>query len=119
MTFGERIRELREAAGLTQRDLRRETKLSSSYLHYIEKDRVVPGDKNVAKLARALGVPTVQLIEDRERSEFEKQGINPEVSLQLKKLGNLTEEEEAALLNEMASVRTARQQKRKRSVKTK
>lgn len=118
MKFGERVRELREAAGLSQRDLQRRTKLSSSYLHYIEKGRVVPGSKNVAKLAQALGVSNVELTEDLERSEFEKQGINPEVALQLKKLGALSDEEEATLLDETARIDAARKRKGKKPVKT-
>ena len=63
LLFGQRLRDLRIKAGLTQNDLGFKTGIDRSYLSNIE-----TGDRNVSidimeKLAEALGVPMRDLFE--------------------------------------------------------
>lgn len=59
--FGERVRRLRHQRGLSQEALAHEAGLDRSYMGQVER-----GEKNISllyveKIARALGVPVVQL----------------------------------------------------------
>ena len=58
MTFGERLKELREAAGLSQDGLARAAGLSTSTVAKIERLDIDPSWTTVQALARALGVST-------------------------------------------------------------
>ena len=52
MTFGQRIRELRQKAGLTQYALAKRADIEQTYLSMIENDqRQAPGEKIILKLA--------------------------------------------------------------------
>ena len=58
MTFGSRIRELRQAKNLTLRDVAKKVKVTFTYLSKIENQRLsfgeFPSDELIIKLARAL-----------------------------------------------------------------
>ncbi|MBX9580537.1 MAG: helix-turn-helix transcriptional regulator [Gemmataceae bacterium] len=57
MTFAEKLRELRDAAGLSEAKLAKASGLNPATLHdYAMGRRTVPGFTTVVKLARALGV---------------------------------------------------------------
>lgn len=56
-TFGKRLKELREAAGMTQEGLARAAELSTSAVARIEQRGKDPAWSTVRRLARALGVP--------------------------------------------------------------
>ena len=57
MTFAEKLRELRDAAGLSEAKLAKASGLNPATLHdYAMGRRTVPGFTTVLKLARALGV---------------------------------------------------------------
>ena len=58
MTFGERLKELREAAALSQDGLARQAGLSTSTVAKIERLDIDPSWTTVQALARALGVST-------------------------------------------------------------
>ena len=58
MTFGERLKELREAAALSQDGLARQAGLSTSTVAKIERLDMDPSWTTVQALARALGVST-------------------------------------------------------------
>jgi transcriptional regulator with XRE-family HTH domain len=64
MTFGERIRELRHAHGLTQRQLAEKAGVDFTYLSKIENDRLehAPSIKTIQDLARALNVDELELM---------------------------------------------------------
>ena len=66
--FGRRIRTLRERKGWTQERLAEEAELHRSYLGGIERGLRNPSLKNIAKLARALGVPIAALFEEKPES---------------------------------------------------
>lgn len=55
-TFGEALRELRRAAGLSQRELARQAGLDFSYISKLENDRIpAPAADTVVKLCRVMG----------------------------------------------------------------
>lgn len=60
-TFGDRLRELRVAAGLSQTELAGDD-ISASYISLLEAGKRQPRDEIVHKLARRLGCSTTQLL---------------------------------------------------------
>lgn len=61
--FGLRVRQHREARGLTQEQLAEKADLDRTYISDIERGSRNPGIKNVIRIARALGIPTAKLLE--------------------------------------------------------
>lgn len=66
MTFGPRIRELRQAKELTLRDLAKSVKVTFTYLSKIENQKLsfgeFPSDDLIVKLARALDADPDELL---------------------------------------------------------
>ncbi|MEX1141624.1 MAG: helix-turn-helix transcriptional regulator [Thermoleophilaceae bacterium] len=62
VAFGERVRELREAAGMTQEGLAHAAGLHWTYIGQIERGERNLTYKNVLKLARGLGVEPSELM---------------------------------------------------------
>jgi transcriptional regulator with XRE-family HTH domain len=62
-SFGLRLRRCREARGLTQERLAEKADLDQTYISGIERGLRNPGIKNVARLAKALGMRTAKLVE--------------------------------------------------------
>ncbi|MSQ96902.1 MAG: XRE family transcriptional regulator [Gemmataceae bacterium] len=66
MTFGSRIRELRQAKNLTLRDLAKNVKVTFTYLSKIENQKLsfgeFPSDDLIVKLARALDADADELL---------------------------------------------------------
>jgi transcriptional regulator with XRE-family HTH domain len=56
MEFGERLKVLRESAGLSQEALARAAEISTSNVSKLEQKKVVPSWPTVQALAKALGV---------------------------------------------------------------
>lgn len=108
MTFGDRLRELREERGLSQREVHRRSGLSMSYIYYVEKGRVTPGDDNLKRFAKALGVRQKDLFEDLQKARFAQQGVDPDASVLLKELGDLSEEEKADLMTMLDTIAARR-----------
>lgn len=54
MTFGQRLRQLREDRGIGLRELSRLSGLSLSHLHYLERDEKQPGDERLAAYLKDL-----------------------------------------------------------------
>ena len=54
--FGERVRELRTTKGLSQEELAFNTRVHRTYLGGIERGERNPSLKNIAAIAKALGV---------------------------------------------------------------
>jgi len=59
--LGRNVRERREARELTQEKLAERAGLDAAYISGIERGLRNPGIKNVAKLAKALGLTTAEL----------------------------------------------------------
>ena len=61
MALGKRIRKLREKAGLTQEQLAEKAELSLKHLGELERGRGNPSLSSIEHLARALGLPFVEI----------------------------------------------------------
>lgn len=59
--LGQNVRRRREAKSLTQEKLAEKTELDPTYISGIERGLRNPGTKNVARLAKALGLSTAEL----------------------------------------------------------
>ena len=64
MYIADRLRQLREAKGLSQGDVEKRTGLLRCYLSRIEKGHTVPAVETLEKLARAFEVPLHHLFYD-------------------------------------------------------
>lgn len=71
MTFSQKLRELRKGRGFTQSTLAKATGISQSSIAAYELDEKNPTFLNVQKIARALGVSCLQLIDDEENGDPE------------------------------------------------
>jgi transcriptional regulator with XRE-family HTH domain len=74
MAFHARLKELREAAGLTQGDLAERSGLSKAGIANLEQDRTEPAWGTVQKLAKALGVDCTAFMEPAESEETRGRG---------------------------------------------
>ncbi len=107
-TLGEFIREKREAAGLSLRELARRLEITAPFLSDIELGRRAPAEKNLALIARELAIPfdEIQQYDHRETVSDFKAVIesNPALALafrtQLKQVrtGSMTPEDLAKRL---------------------
>jgi transcriptional regulator with XRE-family HTH domain len=61
--LGQNVRERREQSALTQEKLAEKSGLDPTYISGIERDLRNPGIRNVARLAKALGLTTAALCE--------------------------------------------------------
>ena len=61
--FGQNLRKNREAKLLTQEELAERAEIDRTYISDIERGSRNPGIKNIARLAKALGVTVAQLCE--------------------------------------------------------
>ena len=66
MLIGQRLREIREAKGLSQVEISRATGLLRPYVSRVENGHTVPGVETLEKWARALGMPLYGLFYDGE-----------------------------------------------------
>jgi transcriptional regulator with XRE-family HTH domain len=62
VALGQRVLELREAAGMTQEQLAHAAGLHWTYIGQIERGKRNPTYKNVRKLAKGLGIDTAKLL---------------------------------------------------------
>lgn len=62
--FGRRVKHLREAKKWNQERLAAEARIHRSYIAGIESGRRNPSLQNIAKIAKALGVPIASLFND-------------------------------------------------------
>lgn len=60
--FGERLRELRLARGMSQGELASQAEVTTNYISRLEAGGAAPGIDLVARLAVALGVPVADLL---------------------------------------------------------
>ncbi|MDP4645128.1 MAG: helix-turn-helix domain-containing protein [Opitutales bacterium] len=61
--LGQKVRQQREVKGLTQEKLAEFSSLDPTYISGIERGLRNPGIRNVAKIAKALGITTSHLCE--------------------------------------------------------
>ena len=63
VTFGKRLRHLREVRRMSQEDLAHEAELDRTYVSSVERGKRNISIENVARLAKALGIPPSSLLE--------------------------------------------------------
>ena len=66
--FGDRVRELRQAAGVSQEELAHKVGVHRTYLGGIERGERNPSLKNIAAIAEALGVSLSRLFSFGEKA---------------------------------------------------
>ncbi|MBX9695212.1 MAG: helix-turn-helix transcriptional regulator [Cyanobacteria bacterium] len=66
-TLSKKIREQRRLLGWSQMYLAAEVGVEKSYIGKIERCQINPGVVNIARIAEALGVHVVELLDDRKR----------------------------------------------------
>jgi transcriptional regulator with XRE-family HTH domain len=64
MEIGERIRKIREARGLSQKEIAAIIKMDQSQYSKLEKDKTDPSVSTLAKVAKALGTQLAELFAD-------------------------------------------------------
>jgi transcriptional regulator with XRE-family HTH domain len=67
MQIGQRLREVREAKKLSQRDIEIRTGLLRCYISRLENGHTVPSVETIEKFARAFEIPTYQLFIGRDQ----------------------------------------------------
>lgn len=67
MSIGDKIREARKAAGLTQVELAQKTRLSRSYIGDLEKDRYNPSISALALIAKVTEIPLSSLVDNESK----------------------------------------------------
>jgi len=97
-SFGQRLRELRKAKGLTQRELAQHLAIDFTYLSKLENDRegFQPSEKVIVALAEALDgdLEELMLLARKIPSAMrETIASNPNAQRFLRRAGELTEEE--------------------------
>jgi transcriptional regulator with XRE-family HTH domain len=60
--FGERVRELREKAGMTQEKLAQAADLTTSFVSTVERGQKMPSLNTILKLARGLRIDAGELL---------------------------------------------------------
>ena len=68
MTFGEKIKQARLAANMTQSALAKKTGISERSLYTYEQGRIMPRSSNLLKIAESLNVSVGYLLDDSETS---------------------------------------------------
>lgn len=109
MDFGQHLIKLRKDRAIGRRKLAELTGLSLSYLHEVETSEYLPGHENLRKIAKALDIDEDGLLAERDRIEYERMGLDPDATVQLKEMGDLSERERERL------VRLIQKLKRERS----
>ena len=74
-SIGQRIKNARKNAGLTQLELAEKTKLSRSYIGDIEKDRYNPSVSTLELIATATGVPASKLLSSSVQTTTPSTGV--------------------------------------------
>ena len=68
LPFGQTLRRVRKAAGLSQEQLALEASVQRNFISLIETGRNQPTLGTISKLARALGMKASELVAEAERS---------------------------------------------------
>ena len=76
MTIGEKIRAIRKEKGMTQKQLADICKMADSAIRKYESGQVVPKMEMIERIANALGVPAIQLMNRNLQMQMEVDGVN-------------------------------------------
>ncbi|MDI6856609.1 MAG: helix-turn-helix transcriptional regulator [Candidatus Thermoplasmatota archaeon] len=113
MTFGKKLRKLREAKGLTQQQLAEKLGyVTNSYVSDVESGRFIPSKEKLRKIAKALGVPFRQLDGLLMESKLEQLGIKEAELISLfKDIPSLPEKDKRAIINAYLSIKERKKKK--------
>jgi transcriptional regulator with XRE-family HTH domain len=95
MEIGERIKKIREARGLSQKEVANMIKMDQSQYSKLEKDKTDPSVSTLAKVAKALGAQLSELFADdllRDVNSYDK-SVMEKISL----IDSLDEDEKKSL----------------------
>ena len=114
MTIGSEIKKLREGSGLSRQRLSDKVGgISTSYLHYLEHDEILPSAAKLTKIVKALGGDPGPLVQERDRIELERLGHDAQTTVLFKEeFGDLTTEERDAARKAVERVRRSKQRSR-------
>lgn len=82
MTLGEKVRLVREKAGLTTEELARRLNVSQSYISHVENNRRLLGRDRIVALAKTLDIPVEFFMRDDVRS-FDELKATPTLQARL------------------------------------
>lgn len=107
MSIGSEIKKLREAREWSRQRLSEELGgESTSYLHYVEHDEVLPSAAKLAAILAALGADNTALIRERNEIELARLGHDGRTTVLFKEeFGPLTDEEREAARRAVERVR--------------
>jgi transcriptional regulator with XRE-family HTH domain len=107
MTFGHKLRKLREEKGVTQQTLA--TKLgyvTNSYIADAEDGKFIPSKKKLKKIAKALNVPYYQINSLLIESKIEELGIHkPELIALVRDIPKMSEKEIVRIIEVYLKIR--------------
>lgn len=83
MNFGQKLRKLREAKGVTQQELAMKLGyVTNSYVSDVEKGQFIPSEANLKKIAKVFNISLSRLKDQLLESKLEEMGIQePFVSM--------------------------------------
>jgi transcriptional regulator with XRE-family HTH domain len=64
MTFGEKLKAMREERGLSLRDLSKSSGLFMSHIQYLENDARTPNENTLRRLARGLDISPEEFVDE-------------------------------------------------------
>ena len=109
--FGEKLRKLREKAGLTQKELAEMLGHSSnSYISDIEKGVFLPSKEKLRKIAKALGVPFKELEDMLFEEKLKELGIEEKELLELfREIPRMPKEDKEAIVKAYLKIKRRKQ----------
>ena len=95
MKLGEKIKQLRNSAGLTQPELATKANIEQSYLSKLENDKGSPSFEVISKLAAALSIDAMLLIESLDESYIKENLAHiPEIAAKATEIRLVKEQKE-------------------------
>lgn len=110
MTFGQKLREMREKAEIGVRQMARDAGLSLSHYQYLEKDEFSPTPETLSKIAGVLKIPPAKLTKLKDDLQTET-----DLTILLREAGDLSADERARLLQVAKEILGPPRPRRRRS----
>jgi transcriptional regulator with XRE-family HTH domain len=109
MSLGSEIGKLRAQRGWSRARLKEATGISTSYLHYVEHDELLPSAEKVREIVGALGADPDPLVRLRDELELRRMNADADTVLLLREeFGELSQEEREAVRRTLRRVRSKR-----------
>jgi transcriptional regulator with XRE-family HTH domain len=106
--IGQRIKECREVAGLSQKSLAERVDVTPSAVNQYEKGEKVPSTETLLKLAKALGVTTDYLLGAAQEKDI---FIDKQVSIAFRDFKGLTRKDRANIMDNIAFLKAKAKKK--------